>query len=170
MEYVEVFVKNDQLEIKIRKGVNIQGNSTLKVAVNTAQKISTISAEGAAKIKLNDTLIGDDIDVSVSGASIFTGDIKSSHLNVYAEGGSQADITGSTSSIYINASGACSVGSFELSVIDSDLKLEGASDATLTIDGKIRFSAKGACTLTYKGQAIVDHLDLSGGSKIVNAN
>ena len=72
--------------------------------------------------------------------------------------------------IYINAEGACSIGSFDLAVTDTDLKLEGASKATLTIDGKIRLSANGASMLTYKGQATIDHLSLEGGSQIIKAD
>lgn len=170
LEFIEVFVKNDQLVIKTRKGVNIKGNATLNVAVHTSQKISTISAEGAAKLKLNDTLIGDDIDVSISGASYFTGDIACNQLNVYADGASHAQISGSATSIYVNAEGGCSIGSFDLAVINTSLKLEGACQASLTIDGTIRLSASGASVLTYKGQARIDHLDLTGGSQILKAD
>jgi hypothetical protein len=170
LEYIEVFEKNDQLVIKIRKGVTINGTATLNVVVNTSQRLSTISAVGAAKLKLNDTIVGNDIDVTISGASHVTGDFKCNTLNIYADGASDALLSGSATNIYINAEGACSIGSFDLAVTDTDLKLEGASKATLTIDGKIRLSANGASMLTYKGQATIDHLSLEGGSQIIKAD
>ena len=170
LEYIEVFISDNQLVIKIRNGINIKGQSTLRATVSTSQKLNTFSAEGAAKLKLNDTIIGDDIDISISGASYVTGDIESNQLNVYADGASRALLSGLATSIYVNAEGACSIGSFDLSVTDTNLKLEGASQATLSIDGKIRLSASGASSLTYKGQATIDHLDLTGGSQIIKAD
>ena len=47
------------------------------------------------------------------------------------------------------------------------IDLSGASDAYLTVTELIDIKASGASSLKYKGDALIDHKDLSGASEII---
>jgi hypothetical protein len=166
-EFIEVFVSNNQLVIKLRNGVNIKGDMTMRAIVSTANMLNDFDASGASKLQIQGTSEGDNIDISLSGASLFTGDVKSNSLNIYADGASNANLSGTSNSVYVNAEGGCTIGGYGLTTNDTDFRLSGASRASMVINGKIRLTASGASVLMYKGTAVIDQLDLSGGSQIL---
>ena len=169
-EFIEVEKVNGVLRIKIRDHVNIHGTSTFKAHIKSKNYLSSFSASEAARITLVNPQVSTDAIVSLSGASFLTGTITANLLTVFVDGASNASINGSADTFNLRADGASLAGSLDIIVQNAIMQLSGASNASATVNGNIDLVASGASVLTYKGNASVSHLDLSGASQIVKVN
>lgn len=170
-QYIEVEKVNNLLRIKIQNGVSIRGNATLKVHIVTNDVLNYFAASGASTISLTDDISSDDVTISLSGASKFNGTINSNTLDIDLSGASNADLQGSTESLSLDATGASTLSDFDMVVQDkANIRLSGASNANLTINGTIDVSASGASNLRYKGTGSITDIDLSGASQVIKVD
>ena len=168
--YIDVIKSGNNLVIKLKDNINIQGNSTLKAHITTGNTLEQIFVAEASLVTLNNQLEATDVTVSLAGASILNGRIAAQSITVFADEASNVTLEGTADTFTVNASGASLVGSFDMITQYADLHLSGASNASVTANGTIDLTASGASVLTYKGSATVNRLDLSGASQIINAN
>ena len=164
-QYIEVKKENGTLFIGIKNGVHIRGNSTLKAYINT-KNISSYSASGATKMIVEDLIESSNVDIYLSGASNFSGEINCDQLFVDVSGASVLSIAGYSNDFEIEASGASVLSDYEFITKRIKADLSGASNAALTIEDEIDIEASGASILRYKGDALITHQDLSGASSI----
>ena len=170
-QYIEVEKVNNLLRIKIQNGVSIRGNATLKVHIVTNDVLNYFAASGASTISLTGYISSDDVTISLSGASKFNGTINSNTLDIDLSGASNADLQGSTESLSLDATGASTLSDFDMVVQDkANIRLSGASNANLTINGTIDVSASGASNLRYKGTGSITDIDLSGASQVIKVD
>jgi len=168
--YIDVMKSGNNLVIKLKDNTNIQGNNTLKAHITTGNAIKEISVIDASVLTFNNRQDVINVELSLSGASKFSGAIVTNALIVYLDGASNAEIEGSADQMNINASGASTLGSYQMNVNDVICKLSGASQTSLTVIGSIDLTASEASVFMYKGDAQIVNLDLTGASKIVKVN
>ena len=164
-QYIEVKKENETLIIGIENGVHIRGNSTLKAYITT-KNISSFSASGASKIIVEDLIEASNVNIYLSGASNFSGELKVDQLFADVSGASVLNIAGFSNDFELEASGASVFSDYEFKTSTIDADLSGASNAALTIEDEIYIEASGASILKYKGNAVITHQDLSGASSI----
>jgi hypothetical protein len=85
-------------------------------------------------------------------------------------GASSLQIQGSTIDFRLDASGASSMESYSFLTKYLDANLDGASQASLSVEDEIRIRASGASTLRYRGDATITHQQLSGAASVVKVN
>jgi hypothetical protein len=168
--YIDVIKSGNNLIIKLKDNINVQGSTTLKAHITTGNTLEQFFVAEASLVTLNNQLEATDVIVSVAGASIFNAPIAAQSITVFADGASNVTLQGTADTFTVNASGASLVGSFDMITRNADLHLSGASNASITVNGTINLTASGASVLTYKGSATVNHLDLSGASQIIKAD
>ena len=165
--YIEVDNYGNNLRIKFRNHTNIRGNATLRVHILTKTPLNYFAAAGACHITLKNKLIADDVTISLSGASHFLGEIEASSVTTFIDGASGIDLNGSADLFYVDASGASQIGEFGMVVQNANVQLSGASNASLSVNGVINVDGSGASIFRYKGNAVFDNLNLSGGAQIM---
>ncbi len=168
-EYIEVSKGSDNLKIGFRKNISIKGSATLKAYITTSD-VSGYFASGASRFIVEDEIITEDATVFLSGASQFIGEMYVENLFVEMSGASSIDIIGESASTNVTASGASSIRDFEFSTEYLSVNFSGASMASLTVTDKMDVSASGASIIRYKGDAVINSQNLSGGSQIINMN
>lgn len=106
-------------------------------------------------------------ELDVDGASRFQGGIYTDDIEVKSEGASKVEMWGSSDTAKIKASGASNIGDFAF-LINSylDIDLSGASKAELTVDGTMDIEVSGASRFNYKGNGVINELDVSGASSV----
>ena len=162
---IEVFKSGDNLVIKLNNNASIRGNSTLR-AIISCDYLSDIEASGASNIDLRNTLITNKLYLNLSGASLLSGTVDVGEAISEISGASVLNLSGNVDYLNIDASGASALGKYDLSIDHLDAELSGASDANITVNNRIDIDASGASTLTYKGDAVIQHQDLSGSSSV----
>lgn len=143
-EYIEVEKIHGVLRIRLKNGVHVRGRNILKAHIITKKHLETFSVSGASQIILNNELVTEDVNISLSGASTFSGAIYASYISLFVDGASSTSITGSSELLTANVSGASLINNYELHVQDVNLNLSGASQVNLTANGVIDITASGA--------------------------
>lgn len=168
-EYIEVSKSSNNLKIGFRDNISIKGSATLNAYITT-KNINGYSASGASKFIVEDDVVSDNVTVFLSGASQFAGELYVENLDVDMSGASTMNLEGESASFNVTASGASNVGDFDFSTEYLNVNFSGACTASLTVTDKMDVSASGASIVRYKGTAVINSQNLSGGSQIIDAN
>lgn len=165
-EGIKTTVVNGVLNIfysgdKIRFGKNYKMNVYLGY-----KKLEQIQCSGASNIYIAGIMELPLLNVQMSGASEFKGEIKIDELNIKLSGASNMKLHGSAKNINIESSGASDVKAFDLMTETCNIKSSGASDVNITVSKEISANASGASNVYYKGPAELKVKQSSGSSSI----
>lgn len=165
-QYILTDVVNGVLKIRLKNNVRIKSGSEIKVYVS-ATTLSQVRIDGASRIEFMNDVTTTNFELDVDGASRFQGGIYTADIEVKSEGASKVEMWGSSDTAKIKASGASNIGDFAF-LINSylDIDLSGASKAELTVDGTMDIEVSGASRFNYKGNGVINELDVSGASSV----
>lgn len=161
--------EGNTLRVRLKNHTNLRGNVTLNLFITT-REITSFDISGASKVTLENPLITRALDLEVSGASAFSGEMELTDLEIRASGASHIDVFGNTESLKARLSGSSDLKDYDLTIAELDIDLSGASDAYLTATESIEIEATGASTLRYRGDARIDLRRLSGASEIIKTD
>jgi len=120
---------------------------------------------GASRLRLDPTQAGD-TGLTISGGSVFTGEIEMKNGNFEVSGGSKLTLKGDAAGIKANASGGSEVTLDEFSTPTANMELSGASRAVISVRDLLDVDLSGASILDYIGSPKLGRIDISGGSKM----
>ena len=167
---IKTEVKNGSLRITVEGGVWNGFNWTnrkLKAYV-TVTDINRLEVSGASYASISGALKSDELKMDISGASEVKGIINATRLNLDISGASVARLSGTAKNALIEASGACKVNSYELSIDNCKASSSGASNIKVTVTGELNADASGGSNIYYKGQGIAKVMNASAGASIKN--
>jgi hypothetical protein len=107
-----------------------------------------------------------DIRFDVSGASRVTGDLTAGDADLDISGASTVELQGSGGNIVVDASGASHAKLADFPVNNANVKLSGASNGTVNLDGRLDANLSGASRLSYMGEPTMGSITTSGGSML----
>jgi len=134
---------------------NFRSDNNLKVTLSgashlEAQNISTLQTE-----------------LTVSGASSISGEIKTTKDVIFeASGASKIELTGKGAGVQIKATGASKVELSKFEAQAADVKISGASTASINLNGKLNANVSGASNLFWTGSPIMGDIQTSGASNL----
>ena len=183
-EYLDVSKRGDTLHIGLKPNYNY-GNITQKAAINLPD-LRRLGLSGASKANIKGFSSSHSVDFDLSGASrtdisiMRTGDTHfelsgASHVSGGIEmadgrfdlsGASSLELEGSANDVSIEASGASHVRLSDFSVVDAEVNLSGASNATVNASGRLDGDLRGGSRLDYIGNPTLGSISTSGGSTI----
>jgi hypothetical protein len=124
-----------------------------------------LDLSGASSLAMSD-MSALDISLEASGASRVTGSIAAGDAEFDVSGASTVTLAGSANDIDIEASGASHVGLGDFPVNNAEVKLSGASRATVNLSGRLDVDLSGASNLSYIGEPTMGDISISGASTI----
>jgi hypothetical protein len=163
--YIITDVVSGTLFIHRKENVNIKPGATIAIYV-TASELSGLEISGASIVQLMNQLTTSNLGLNISGASVMKGNINAATAQLDLSGASSVNLSGVAYSVDAELSGASTLNDFDFSIENLDINLSGASNASLTINGLINVTASGASSLNYKGDGLIEDLNLSGGSSV----
>jgi hypothetical protein len=141
------------------------GNKKMRAYVSF-KNISKLHASGASDVFVNGTLKATDLDMDLSGASDFKGDIDITNLKANISGASDITASGKVGSLVIDASGASDFKGYDLVAQTCDAEASGASDIKITVDKELNARASGASDIRIKGNGVIRKMSNSGASSV----
>ena len=165
--YIIVDKDNGNLRIQVKNNVRIQGPYSITATIYTSNQMDQFSASGASSIKLNSNIQVNNIGISCSGASQFTGNIHCSLASVSLSGGSKADLEGDFNELNAVISGGSQLQDYGLEVNQAKFDLSGGSYGNITVNQVLDVEASGGSVLRYKGNGHTNQVQLSGGSQVL---
>ena len=169
------FVSNDDMEISLSGASELDANVKAGITRLDLSGSSRITGDLTAtdtEIKLtgasdlNMSLNTGKTVMEISGSSDVRGTLQASDCRILLSGASSCEFTGLTGTTTIIASGASEMDSPGLAMQTADVKLTGASDASIHVNGTMNVDISGASTLNYTGNPTIGKIAISGASDL----
>ena len=165
-EGIKTVVINGILNV-FYQGEKMRSGNNFKMNVYIAYKtLEQIQASGASNVYVAGIMELPLLNVQMSGASEFKGEIRINELNVKLSGASDMKIYGVATNVNIESSGASDVKAYDLYTENCNIKSSGASDVNISVNKEISANASGASNIYYKGPAELKVKQSSGASSI----
>lgn len=155
-------LKTEQLKIDLRGDSQLQG----PITANRLQ----VGIGGDSKMTLDNMMQGESVVLTVKGDSKFEGAFDVASIDALLTGDSEIDLTGQADEAIIEARGDSKVKSYNFAIKSLDIELASDSDAYLTVTEEMSVKASGDSVMNYKGNPTINKQQLSGDSKVKNAN
>lgn len=130
------------------------------------KKLTEITGSGSTSINLNGILKTVDLDIQVSGASNFNGEVDVKNLQLNSNGSSRITLKGKSNYTAANASGASSIKAIDLSSEICKAKASGASNINIIVNKELSVEASGASSVNYKGEGVIKDIRSNGASSV----
>jgi hypothetical protein len=165
-KYLDVGVQGDTLQIRLRPGVSYSSRPGEMRAEITMPELEGLDLSGAVRGDVKGFESNDPLRVNLSGASNLAADIAVGDVQLEASGASRVTMKGSGDALYLESSGASNADLSEFTVTDADIRLSGASQAQVNMDGRLNADVSGASKLLYSGDVSLGEVETSGASTV----
>ncbi len=167
---IKTEVRNGELHI-FYSGDRIHYGKNLRMSVYVGYKnLEQLHASGGSNIVVAGVMELRVLNVHMTGASDFRGEIKVNELNVKLSGASDMNLTGSAGNVNIESSGASDLKAYGLTAENCNVNVSGASDVNITVNKEISANASGASDVYFKGPAEIKIKEFNGASTIARVN
>ena len=154
--------------LKVRHSIGITRND-LKAFV-TIPKIEYIKASGASYIYSEGVFEGKTNKIELNGASkINSLTYRGNDIDITLNGASRCNMSGMAERAKIEANGSSDAAMPDFTTKTLEIYLNGSSDAFITITERATGKLSGASKLRYRGNADLSGVQLSGASSIQKA-
>ena len=162
---IKTVIENNTLMIYYDGNRSWNGNKKMKAYVSF-KNLQKLQASGACDVQVAGTVNVPSLNLNMSGASDFKGDVKPHILVINLSGASDIKISGSANSVDIESSGASDVKGYDLLIETCSAKASGASDINITVNKELTAEASGASDIYYKGNGVIKNQRTSGASSV----
>ncbi len=136
-----------------------------RVSVTLKGSSVRIDQSGASSMTLD--IRTEDFRYGAAGSSTARGTVVATKTSVDLSGASDLELTGSGGDITMTESGSSGARLNGFSLRDADLRLSGASNADVEIDGRLDLTLSGGSNLKYGGNPTFgQRMEVTGGSRI----
>ena len=168
---------NSKIKTEVRNGilhVSVDGgmwngfsltNKKLK-AYDSVTQLQQLHVSGASNVIFTGKVQGDDLNITILGASEIKGALQLKNLVMNISGASVVRFTGSADNVNINASGAARINAFDLQVETGKFDISQASHITISVNKELNANASGGSTIQYSGDAVAKSVNVNGGATI----
>jgi len=165
-EDLQIDISGDsELEANIAAGkcdIEASGSSDITGEITAGDTQMEISGDS----ELDMTMKTGKTQIVASGVSKIQGTLQAEDCEIHLAGASECRLGGTSGSTEIIASGASEMKSPNLILQNASVTLEGASEADIYTDGTLNVDLSGSSQLTYKGNATMGKIEISGDSEI----
>lgn len=163
--------KNDKFTAEVTlstlENIELTGASSLALPEPITTSHLTAKIVGASSLYTYNTIqIKQEIKLTLSGASTFSGAISVPDASFEVSGASKLKLEGKCTAAYIKLAGASSANLDSLDIDNADALVTGASDLNLRVLKELSAKASGASKITYQGNPLTKSIESSGASKI----
>jgi len=164
-EYLEVEVSGDTLKISMEDGNSY--TDTTREAVVTMPELEEFSASDAVDASVSGFEGLSSLRIDLSDASELDGTgLTVDTLEVDASDASKVRLGGSGDTAELRASDASELDLLDFSLKEANVKLQDASNGTVTVTESLTADVSDASSLGYAGAPMVQDFDISDGSDI----
>ncbi|MFC2045789.1 GIN domain-containing protein [Chloroflexota bacterium] len=163
LDYLSIDQKGETLYIGMKSAryydVSYEANITMPLLLDC--KLS-----GASKGDISGFSSANPLELELSGASSISGSIATGDCNFNLSGASRVELTGSGDDADINASDASKIELADFPINSAEVKLRGASQATLNLDGTLDANLRDYSHIKYIGEPTLGDITTYGSSTV----
>jgi hypothetical protein len=182
-DYVNVAKSGNTLKLSI-KPLTFFTRPNLQASI-TMPRLNKLRLGGAATCTVSDFSSNDAFNLNLSGSSVLYIDIKAGKSKVeisgagrlkgkmeladaefILSGASRAELSGAANNVVLSAWGASRLDLTDFILNDTSINLKGASEAAVTVNGKLDMDLSSGSRLCYSGNPTMGKINVSGASTL----
>jgi len=167
LKYVVTEVKDDKLIIKTEKNINLSPstNKTIKVTI-PFKDIDNISLAGSGDLTNTDTIISNELKVSLAGSGDIVLNIETTSVKGSIAGSGNLTLKGNTNNLVANVAGSGDFHGFNLQANNTDVSIAGSGDAEVVSKENLKARIAGSGDIEYKGNPKIEDSKVAGSGSI----
>jgi hypothetical protein len=157
-----------RIYIEQKGHINISWNSSrkaMKAYVSYKTLKGILACGGSDVLVVEGQIKQEELYITLSGGSDFSGTVDVSKLKITQSGGSDSDVRGNATRLETTLSGGSDLDAFELLVEECVVTASGGSDAKLNVSTKLVANASGGSDIDVKGKCEITK-STSGASDV----
>lgn len=169
MEYIEMEVDGDVLEISSRKDHNLKPKAGIRIYI-TAPAFDKLSVTGSGKISSDSKLVSNAaIHTGVTGSGDIKLQVDAPEVHSEISGSGSITLSGATRSYNAEINGSGDIHSFDLLSETSSVDIAGSGNVEIFASKQLDVDVVGSGDVRYKGTAKLN-FDKVGGGKVMKVN
>lgn len=167
MEYIITEVKDNQLVVKVKKGVNLKPSQTIVITV-PYESISSVSLAGSGDVENSGTIKADAFRVSLAGSGDINLNVTAERIESSISGSGDIELKGSANNLSTKVTGS---GDFEGRSLESTnvtAKVTGSGDINVVCNGELTARVTGSGDITYSGKPTNKDTRVTGSGSVSN--
>ncbi|MDO5971352.1 head GIN domain-containing protein [Flavivirga aquimarina] len=167
LEYIITEVKNNNLIVKTRKGINLKSskNKTIKITI-PFEDISHVSLAGSGDLWNEDTITATKLNISLAGSGDVALDIKTSSTKASIAGSGDLKLKGDTNNLEAKVAGSGDFHGFNLQANNTEVSVAGSGDAKVVSNKTLKARVAGSGDIAYRGNDPIVDSKVSGSGSI----
>ncbi len=164
MPLLEVYVSDNILHIREKKGYNLDPSNELIVYIN-APSFNEIEISGSGNLTSSNRIsINNPLEISISGSANIDMEVDAPSINTEVSGSGTVKLRGSAKDTKISLSGSGDIRCYELASENVELDVSGSADAEVSASTSLDVSVSGAGSVNYRGNPSVKQSISGAGS------
>lgn len=162
---IETVVKNGELFIRPVKGINLSGNTSIKITVYV-RNVDSLSLSSSANLTAA-RLVSPKLAGSIAGSGRITiKELQSDALSISIAGSGRFEAQGTTKSMDLDIAGSGDVSVSKLSAQDVKVSIAGSGDATVWVRKSLTVSIAGSGNVRYYGEGALRDSSIMGSGHV----
>jgi len=167
LEYVVTEIKNGNLIVKMKKGINIRSSKGIKVTI-PFNDIDNVSLAGSGDLVSKDKIATNKLDISLAGSGDIILDIKADSVKSAIAGSGDITLKGNTNNLEVKVAGSGDFNGLHLQANNTEVSVAGSGDAKIVSNQSIKARVVGSGDIVYKGNPEKKDTKVSGSGSITN--
>lgn len=163
--YLITEVKDGNLKIRWKKGVNIRTSKNTIVTVHF-KNINSLAMSGSGDITSKDVIKGNSLKMAVAGSGDIKIDMDVQMAKSAISGSGDIKLSGKATEFEAAVSGSGDVEAYDLKTEKAELKVAGSGSIGISVEKEIVARVSGSGDIKYKGQPRIEDIKVSGSGKI----
>ncbi len=163
--YLITEVKDGNLKIKWKKGVNIRTSKNTIVTVHF-KNINSLAMSGSGDITSKDVIKGNSLKMAVAGSGDIKIDMDVQMAKSAISGSGDIKLSGKATEFEAAVSGSGDVEAYDLKTEKAELKIAGSGSIGISVEKEIIARVSGSGDIKYKGQPRIEDIKVSGSGQI----
>ena len=165
LEVIETHVQDSELEIKLKKRVELGTYEPIKVYISSAM-FNTIHLSGTVNLYSETPIVTDVLDVSISGTGEVDILVTANMVKASISGNGKMWLDGKTISEVLTISGTGNIYAFGLLTESSDISISGTGNAEISVKDHLKADISGSGNIYYRGYPSIDSRIIGTGRLI----
>ncbi|MEK9603677.1 MAG: head GIN domain-containing protein [Flavobacteriaceae bacterium] len=164
-QYLKVESVNNQLKIRLKKGVNIRRNGHFKINI-PFESLSKIGLSGSGVIHSKDPIKTDLLEVSLSGSGDVNLPLATEKTEIAVSGSGDIELAGTSTNLNLKISGSADFEGLKLDTQNTSISISGSGDAKVVASRSLMAKISGSGSVVYKGRPEKVNTKISGSGSI----
>ncbi|MBT8286921.1 MAG: DUF2807 domain-containing protein [Bacteroidia bacterium] len=169
LKHIVTEIKNNQLVVKVEKGVNLKPSwgKTIKVTI-PFKDIDKVSLAGSGDLWNEDMIQSEELDVSLAGSGDIILNVETNSVKGSIAGSGDLTLKGNTNDLEASVAGSGDFHGFDLQSNNTVVSVAGSGDAKVVSKVSLKARVAGSGDIEYRGKPGKEDTKVSGSGSISN--